>query len=145
MGLMPYAPQHSNSPAFASGCLRWRWSCGGLEACSSRPRQGAACRKSILAAGASADGSANPAGGTARPPVEGNTGRTRGFFCGEGTHEHRGGGFEEGPRGGGTQCAQCTGKTVSGMKTTAGDGERGHKGRAVLALPWRRQSDRIVL
>ncbi|KAH3703347.1 hypothetical protein DPMN_078382 [Dreissena polymorpha] len=71
--------------------------------------------------------------------LEGHTGRTRGSFCGEGTHEHRGGGFKEGPRGGGTKCAQRAGETVSGMKTTAGDSERGHKGRAVLALPWRRR------
>ncbi|KAH3836645.1 hypothetical protein DPMN_110016 [Dreissena polymorpha] len=35
-----------------------------------------------------------------------------------------------GPRDGGTQYAQRTGETVSGMKTTAGDSERGHKGRA---------------
>ncbi|KAH3773757.1 hypothetical protein DPMN_175125 [Dreissena polymorpha] len=49
----------------------------------------------------------------------GNTGRTRtGFFHGEG------------PRDSGTQYAQRTGETVSGMKTTAGDSERGHKGGA---------------
>ncbi|KAH3849575.1 hypothetical protein DPMN_091978 [Dreissena polymorpha] len=49
----------------------------------------------------------------------GNTGRTRtGFFPGEG------------PRDSGTQYAQRTGEKVSGMKTTAGDSERGHKGRA---------------
>ncbi|KAH3753805.1 hypothetical protein DPMN_188455 [Dreissena polymorpha] len=49
----------------------------------------------------------------------GNTGRTRtGFFLGEG------------PRDSGTQYAQRTGETVSGMKTTAVDSERGHKGRA---------------
>ncbi|KAH3884268.1 hypothetical protein DPMN_008246 [Dreissena polymorpha] len=37
--------------------------------------------------------------------------------------------------GGGTQCAQRTGETVSGMKTTAGDIESGHKGRAACCTP----------
>ncbi|KAH3846217.1 hypothetical protein DPMN_088516 [Dreissena polymorpha] len=35
--------------------------------------------------------------------------------------EHRPGGLIEGPQGGGTQYAQRTGETVSGMKTTVGD------------------------
>ncbi|KAH3720583.1 hypothetical protein DPMN_063483 [Dreissena polymorpha] len=38
-------------------------------------------------------------------------------------------------RGGSTQYAQRTGETVSGMKTTAGDSENGHKGRAVRCRP----------
>ncbi|KAH3891214.1 hypothetical protein DPMN_015304 [Dreissena polymorpha] len=44
-------------------------------------------------------------GGTARPPVWGTYGTDLGLcFCvgGGGTQEHRGGGFKEGPRGGGT-------------------------------------------
>ncbi|KAH3728335.1 hypothetical protein DPMN_054289 [Dreissena polymorpha] len=45
------------------------------------------------------------------------------------------GGLREGPRGGGTQCAQRTGETVSGMKTTAGDDESGQKRRAVCCIP----------
>ncbi|KAH3816039.1 hypothetical protein DPMN_144581 [Dreissena polymorpha] len=66
-------------------------------------------------------------GGTARPPVWGTYGTDLGLTY---TQEHRGGGFKEGPRDSGTQYAQRTGETVSGMKTTAGDSERGHKGRA---------------
>ncbi|KAH3885090.1 hypothetical protein DPMN_009079 [Dreissena polymorpha] len=42
------------------------------------------------------------------------------------SHEHRGGGFGEGPRDSGTQYAQRTGETVSVMKTTAGDDKWGH-------------------
>ncbi|KAH3752724.1 hypothetical protein DPMN_187350 [Dreissena polymorpha] len=48
--------------------------------------------------------------------------------------EHRGCGPREWTRGGGTQCAQRTGETVSGLKTTAGD-ESGHKGRAACGTP----------
>ncbi|KAH3869568.1 hypothetical protein DPMN_032737 [Dreissena polymorpha] len=51
------------------------------------------------------------------------------------SQEHRGGGLRERPRGGGTQYAQRTGETVLGMKTTAGDNESGHKGRAVRCSP----------
>ncbi|KAH3894206.1 hypothetical protein DPMN_018363 [Dreissena polymorpha] len=36
----------------------------------------------------------------------------------------------------GTQYAQRTGETVSGMKTTAGDSESGDKGRAVCCIPF---------
>ncbi|KAH3849883.1 hypothetical protein DPMN_092287 [Dreissena polymorpha] len=50
------------------------------------------------------------------------------------TSEHRGCGPREWTRGGGTQCAQRTGETVSGLKTTAGD-ESGHKGRAACCTP----------
>ncbi|KAH3895278.1 hypothetical protein DPMN_019439 [Dreissena polymorpha] len=49
--------------------------------------------------------------------------------------EHRGDVLIEGPRGGGTQYAQRNGETVAGMKTTAGDSESGHKGRAVSCRP----------
>ncbi|KAH3792886.1 hypothetical protein DPMN_146387 [Dreissena polymorpha] len=38
-------------------------------------------------------------------------------------------------RGGGTQCAQRSGETVSGLKTTAGDNESGHTGRAACCTP----------
>ncbi|KAH3872480.1 hypothetical protein DPMN_035696 [Dreissena polymorpha] len=51
------------------------------------------------------------------------------------SHEHRRGGFREGPRDSGTQYAQRTGETVSGMKTTAGDDKWGHKGGAVCCSP----------
>ncbi|KAH3774409.1 hypothetical protein DPMN_175791 [Dreissena polymorpha] len=50
--------------------------------------------------------------------------------------EHREGGLIEGPWGSGTQYAQRTGETVSGMKMTAGDAESGHKGRAVCCTPF---------
>ncbi|KAH3886031.1 hypothetical protein DPMN_010032 [Dreissena polymorpha] len=49
--------------------------------------------------------------------------------------ERRGGGFKEGPQDSITQYAQRTGETVSGMKTTAGGSERGHKGRAACLHP----------
>ncbi|KAH3870006.1 hypothetical protein DPMN_033184 [Dreissena polymorpha] len=55
---------------------------------------------------------------------------SRGGGASEQPQEHRGGGPIERPRYGGTQYAQRAGETVSGMKTTAGDFERGHKGRA---------------
>ncbi|KAH3790936.1 hypothetical protein DPMN_169144 [Dreissena polymorpha] len=56
--------------------------------------------------------------------------RRRSWRGNEACLELRGGGLIEGPRDSGTQYAQHTGETVSGMKTTAGDSERGHKGRA---------------
>ncbi|KAH3827486.1 hypothetical protein DPMN_129421 [Dreissena polymorpha] len=63
--------------------------------------------------------------------------------------EVRGGGLIEGPRDSGTQYAQRTRETASGMKTMAGDSERGHKGRAAclhsfgeLRLWTKRQTDR---
>ncbi|KAH3888094.1 hypothetical protein DPMN_012119 [Dreissena polymorpha] len=43
--------------------------------------------------------------------------------------------YIERPRDGGTQYAQRTGKTVSGMKKTACDSESGHKGIAVRCRP----------
>ncbi|KAH3876352.1 hypothetical protein DPMN_000192 [Dreissena polymorpha] len=52
----------------------------------------------------------------------------------ENVREHRGCGPREWTRGGGTQCTQRTGETVSGLKTTAGD-ESGHKGRASCCTP----------
>ncbi|KAH3882774.1 hypothetical protein DPMN_006719 [Dreissena polymorpha] len=53
--------------------------------------------------------------GTARPPVWGTYGTDLGLCTARGeTHEHRGGGFREGPRDSGTQYAQRTGETVSG-------------------------------
>ncbi|KAH3878708.1 hypothetical protein DPMN_002606 [Dreissena polymorpha] len=52
----------------------------------------------------------------------------------EDVRDHRGCGPREWTRGGGTQCAQRTGETVSGLKTTADD-ESGHKGRAACCTP----------
>ncbi|KAH3792901.1 hypothetical protein DPMN_146402 [Dreissena polymorpha] len=43
--------------------------------------------------------------------------------------------LREWTRGGGTQCAQRSGETVSGLKTTAGDNESGHTGRAACCTP----------
>ncbi|KAH3849663.1 hypothetical protein DPMN_092066 [Dreissena polymorpha] len=72
--------------------------------------------------------------GTARPPVWRKYGADQNRLLSwggiEACLELRGGGLIEGPRDSGTQYAQRTGETVSGMKTTAGDSERGHKGRA---------------
>ncbi|KAH3820967.1 hypothetical protein DPMN_122720 [Dreissena polymorpha] len=51
------------------------------------------------------------------------------------SQENRGGGLIEGAQDDVTQYAQRTGETVSGRKTTAGDNESGHKGRAVRCSP----------
>ncbi|KAH3876516.1 hypothetical protein DPMN_000361 [Dreissena polymorpha] len=72
----------------------------------------------------------------------GHTGRTwvcvylgQPGFSREGGPRTSRGWLKRGTPGGGTQCAQRTGETVSGMKTTAGDDKRGHKGRAVCCTP----------
>ncbi|KAH3821588.1 hypothetical protein DPMN_123352 [Dreissena polymorpha] len=72
--------------------------------------------------------------GTARPPVWRKYGADQNRLLSWGGNEAclelRGGGLIEGPRDSGTQYAQRTGETVSGIKTTAGDSESGNKGRA---------------
>ncbi|KAH3861523.1 hypothetical protein DPMN_024455 [Dreissena polymorpha] len=74
--------------------------------------------------------------GTTRSPVWRKYGADLGLlFSSEQSLEHRGGGPIERPWDGGTQYAQRAGETVSGMKTTAGDFERGHKGRAASCRP----------
>ncbi|KAH3769155.1 hypothetical protein DPMN_170403 [Dreissena polymorpha] len=109
-----------SSPTFSGlviGCLSSR-------VCWPGPARGPVCRGTVTV-------------GQRDHQCGGQMGQTWGlpFAGGCMSHEHRGGGLIEGPRGGVTQYAQRTGETISGMKTTAGDDESGHKGRAVRCSP----------
>ncbi|KAH3896083.1 hypothetical protein DPMN_020256 [Dreissena polymorpha] len=72
---------------------------------------------------------------TARPPCGGHDGTDLGLTYTQRTS--RGGALKRRPRDSGTQYAATHWGTVSWMKTTAGDSERGHKaGAACLQLLW---------